>query len=76
MGVNFLGSSHKKSERKKQIEKAHRAAREETKMNTNTRELNLEEMEQVNGGDFIIGAAILCGLIYYGTVMACAYLKK
>jgi len=45
-------------------------------MNTNTRELNLEEMEQVNGGDFIIGAAILCGLIYYGTVMACAYLKK
>ena len=42
----------------------------------NMKELNLGEMEQVNGGDFLIGAAIICGLIYYGTVMAVAYAKK
>ena len=44
-------------------------------MNTNIRELNLDEMEQVNGGEFFIGAAIICGLIYYGTFMTCAYLS-
>ena len=40
------------------------------------KELDLNELEQVNGGDFLIGAAIICGLIYYGTVMAVAYSKK
>ena len=42
-------------------------------MNTGMKELNLEEMEQVSGGDFLIAAAIICGLVYYGTVMAVAY---
>lgn len=60
---------------------AHRAEREETKMKNemnelNMKELDLNELEQVNGGDFLIGAAIICGLIYYGTVMAVAYSKK
>ena len=43
-------------------------------MNTTTKELNLEEMEQVNGGFGFIIAAIACGVIYYGTMMACCYL--
>ena len=42
-------------------------------MKNEMKELNLEEMEQVSGGDFLIAAAIICGLVYYGTVMAVAY---
>jgi len=41
----------------------------------NMKEPDLNEPEQVNGGDFLIGAAIICGLIYYGTMMAVAYSK-
>ena len=44
-------------------------------MNTEMKELNLEEMEQVSGGEFFIAAAIICGLVYYGTMMAVAYAK-
>jgi lactobin A/cerein 7B family class IIb bacteriocin len=57
------------------------AERKETKMKNemkelSMKELDLNELEQVNGGDFLIGAAIICGLIYYGTMMAVAYSKK
>ena len=40
----------------------------------NMKELDLNEMEQVNGGEFFLTAAIVCGVIYYGTMIACAYL--
>jgi len=45
-------------------------------MKTEMKELNLDEMEQVSGGDFLIAAAVICGLIYYGTMVAVAYSKK
>lgn len=39
-----------------------RTAQEENKMNTNTKELNLNEMEMVNGGS-IIGLICVLGLV-------------
>ena len=53
---------------KKQILRCHRAEREENKMdkNTNTKELKLEELEQINGGWWpVIIAVAAAGYCFY-----------